>query len=87
MSEKDDTITITLRSFVLPPDFGSDFPLGQALPLRVFRGTPVEKMVEKIFGERISQIGMVVINGKVAEGKTPLTDGDRLEVFEILGGG
>jgi sulfur carrier protein ThiS len=30
---------------------------------------------------------MVVINGKVAESMTPLKDGDRVDVFEILGGG
>jgi hypothetical protein len=82
----DDSISITLRSFVLPPG-SNDFPLGQPLPFRVSPGTPVGNLLEKIFGERTNQVGMVVINGKVADGMTPLKDGDRVDVFEILGGG
>jgi len=87
MAEIDDSIAITLRSYVLPPGSEDDFPLGQPLPLRVSPGTPVKNLLEKVFGERTNQVGMVVINGKVAEGKTPLADGDRVDVFEILGGG
>jgi hypothetical protein len=29
---------------------------------------------------------MVVFNGKEAEGKVPLADGDSVDVYEILGG-
>jgi sulfur carrier protein ThiS len=82
----DDSITITLRSYVLPPG-SDDFPLGQPLPFRVSPGTPVGSLLEKIFGERANQVGMVVVNGKVAESMTPLKDDDRVDVFEILGGG
>jgi len=83
----DDSITIILRSYVLPPGSEDDFPLGQPLPFHVPPGTPVGKLLEKIFSERTNQVGMVVINGQVAEGLTPLKDGDRVDVFEILGGG
>jgi hypothetical protein len=87
MDGKDNSIEITLRSFVLPPDSEDDFPIGKPLPLRVSPGTPVEKLLEKIFAGKVDQIGMVVINGKVAEGKTTLADGDRVDVYEHLGGG
>ena len=87
MDEKDNSITIRLRSFVLPPDSPDDFPVGKPLPLRVSPGTPVGKLLEKIFSGKADQIGMVVINGKVAEGKVPLADGDLVEVYELLGGG
>jgi len=30
---------------------------------------------------------MIVINGKVAEGKVPLADGESVDVYEFLGGG
>jgi hypothetical protein len=30
---------------------------------------------------------MVVINGKVAEGDVLLADGDRVDVYELFGGG
>jgi len=87
MDEKDNSIEIILRSFVLPPESGDDFPIGQPLPVRVSPGIPVEKLLEKIFAERVNQIGIVVINGKVAEGKALLADGDRVDVYEPLGGG
>ncbi len=87
MADAEESISITLRSFVLPPGEGNDFPLGQPLVLQVSPGTPVEKLMKKIFADRITQIGMVVINGRVAEGSVPLAAGDRVDVFEILGGG
>jgi sulfur carrier protein ThiS len=84
---KEDSIGITLRSFVLPPGSGDDFPLGHPVSLRVPQGTSVKKLLEKIFAERRNQVGLVAINGRVAEGKTLLADGDRVDVFELLGGG
>ena len=83
----DDSITVTLRSYVLPPGQEDDFPLGQSLPFRVSPGIQVEKFLEIFLGERANQVGMVVINGKKADGKMSLADGDRLDLFEILGGG
>ncbi len=87
MDEKENSIAITLRSFVIPPNSADDFPIGKPLPLRVPPGTPVEKLMEKIFAGKADRIGMVVINGKVAEGKVLLADGDRVDVYEPLGGG
>lgn len=87
MDEKENSIAITLRSFVLPPDSEDDFPIGKPLPLRVSPGTPVGKLLEKVFAERVNRIGMVAINGKVVEGRALLADGDRVDVYELLGGG
>jgi hypothetical protein len=87
VNEKDDSIAITLRSFVLPPNAEDDFPLGKPLPLRVSSGTPVGKLLERLFARKVDQIGMVVINGKVAEGTALLADGDGVDVYELLGGG
>jgi len=87
MDEKDNSIEITLRAFILPPDSGDDFPIGQPLALRVSPGTPVGKLLEKFFAGKANQIGIVVINGKVAEGKVPLAEGDSVDVYEPLGGG
>jgi sulfur carrier protein ThiS len=47
----------------------------------------VGKLLEKIFAERVNRIGMVAINGKVVEGRALLADGDRVDVYELLGGG
>ena len=87
MGDKEDSIAITLRSFVFPPGKEDDFPLGQPIPLRISPGTQLEKLLERIFADRVNQIGMVAVNGKVAEGKVLLMEGDRVDVFEILGGG
>jgi sulfur carrier protein ThiS len=82
----DDSISITFRSYVLPPG-SDDFPLGQPLVYRVSAGMVVGKLLENLFGDRANQVGMVAVNGRVADGQTPLKDGDRVDAFEILGGG
>ena len=87
MREEDNSISITFRSFVPPPDPKDDFPLGKPVPLRVSPGTPVGRLLERIFAERAKQIGMVVINGKAADGNVLLGEGDRVDVYELLGGG
>jgi hypothetical protein len=87
MDKKNDCILITLRSFLLPPGSEGDFPLGQPRPFPVSPGTPVGELMERLFAERANQIGLVAINGKMAEGEEPLADGDRVDVYELLGGG
>jgi len=87
MNEKDSSITITLRSFVMPPDAAEDFPLGKPLSLRIDPGTSVGKLLERIFAKKADHIGLVAINGKIAEEKVLLADGDRVDVYELLGGG
>ena len=87
MNEEENSIAITYRSFVLPPGSEDDFPIGKPLPLRVPPGTPVGKILEKIFAERVNRIGMVAINGRIVEGTALLADGDRVDIYELLGGG
>ena len=43
--------------------------------------------MDRIFAERVNQIGMVVINGKAAKGSVLLGEGDRVDVYGLLGGG
>ncbi len=76
-----------MRSFVLPPESGNDFPLGKPLPIQVPSGTSVEKFLEKTFGGRKNYIGMVVVNGAISQGSVVLKEGDRVDIHEILGGG
>jgi len=71
----------------LPPDSGDNFPLGRSLPVQVASGTSVGKFLEKTFAGRTNYVGMVAVNGKIAEGKALLQEGDRVDIHEILGGG
>jgi len=80
-------ISITFRSFVLPPDGKDDYPLEKPISLRLPPGTEVGKIIDRIFAEKVNQIGMVVINGKAAEKNILLAEGDRVDVYELLGGG
>lgn len=85
MDEK--KVCIIMRSFVLPPESGDDFPFGKPLPVQVPSGTSVGKFLEKTFGRRKDYIGMVVVNGTIAGGDVLLQEGDRVDIHEILGGG
>ncbi len=87
MDEKEKSIHIIMRSYVLPPESGDDFPLGKSLPVQVHAGTSVGKFLEDIFGGRKDYIGMVVVNGTIAKENVLLREGDRVDIHEILGGG
>lgn len=87
MREKDDSISIIFRSFVQLSVLKEGFALGKSLSLCVSTGIPVGRLMEQIFAERANQIGMVVINGNAAERSVPLAEGDRVDVYELLGGG
>ena len=80
-------ISIIFRSFVLPPDAKDDYPPGKRISLRLSPGTEVGKIIDRIFAEKVNQIGMVVINGKAVERNILLEEGDRVDVYELLGGG
>ena len=79
-------ISITFRSFVLPPDAKDDYPPANPFSLRLPPGTEVGKIVDRIFAEKVNQIGMVVINGKVAERNVLLAEGDRVDAYALLSG-
>jgi len=81
------SITILFRSFLFPVDSEDHFPLGEPIPLRIPPGTDLEGLMERIFAERVDQIGLVALNGQKVQGKRPLQDGDRVDVYEMLGGG
>ncbi len=81
------SITIVFRSFLFPVDSEDHFPLGEPIPLRIPAGTELAALLERIFGERVDQVGLVAVNGQKTDGNKGLQDGDRVDVYEILGGG
>ena len=78
--EGGNSITVVFRSFLFPVDSEDHFPLGEPMPLRISAGTDLEHLLERIFAERVDQIGLVAVNGQKADGRKPLQDGDRVEV-------
>jgi len=46
----------------------------------------VGKFLGKAFAGRTNYVGMVAVNGKIAEGSALLQEGDRVDIHEILGG-
>jgi hypothetical protein len=86
-TDERNSIGIVFRSFLFPVDTEDHFPLGEPIPLRVPAGMDLRKLTETVFTERVNQIGMVAVNGEKAEGNRVLKDGDRVDVYEMLGGG
>ncbi len=85
--EAKESLRITLRSFVFPPGTDDDFPVGQPVVHQVSPGTSLEKFMKDLFAERVDRVGMVAVNGKTAEESVILSEGDRVDVYELLGGG
>lgn len=60
--------------------------MAERLPLDLPEGVSVEAALAAV-GVPLAEVGLIVVNGKLAEEQTTLVDGDRLEVFSPIGGG
>ncbi len=60
--------------------------LAERMPLELQEGTTIAQALELV-GVPDQEVGLVVINEKLAQMGSELHDGDRLEVFAPVGGG
>ena len=87
MDQRDDRIIIHLRSFIAPNHPLKDFRPGILCPVYIPRRTTLGEFVTHFFSKRAKQIGLTAVNGRVADEQTILSDGDQVDVYELLGGG
>lgn len=60
--------------------------LKERITLEVGEQTTVLRLLEDV-GVPWQEVGLVVVNGKLADEKHELVDGDKVEVFSPIGGG
>ena len=86
-TKRDDSITVTVRSFVpaLHPPAGYVF--GEPFQLQLPRGITAKELAEGILARNIDRLGITAINGKAAPGHAVLFQGDRVDLFALIEGG
>jgi sulfur carrier protein ThiS len=87
MKGKNPSITVTVRSFIFSRKQIKEFDLGKPFEMVMPLGSTVEILARKILADKINQIGIIAINGKVTSGDTELREGDRVDLFELVQGG
>ena len=84
---QEDSITVTIRSFLAPDEPIAGFRLGESFAMRVPGGTTLGGLTRRIFHKKFDQIGVLAVGGKLASPETLLLPGDSIDVYPLLEGG
>ncbi len=82
-----DLITVTIRSFVPPDALIVGFDLGKPFQLELPDKATLGELIKKLFSKNADQIGVIAVNGKLAAKNAILSGGDKVDLYELLGGG
>ena len=82
-----DKISITVRSFIPPPEFFEGYELGRPFKMELPRGVTVGGVAQKILGKNINQLGISAVNGQLAKENLVLSGEDKIDFFALIEGG
>ena len=85
--DQEDSITLTIRSFLFPDEPIAGFQPGESFSMNVPGGTTMEELTGKIYYKKFDQIGVMAVNGKLASAETILLSGDSVDFYPLLEGG
>ncbi len=76
-----------IRAFIPPNEPIEDFRLGEPFELNLGEGVTLKELTQRIFSKNIGRIGVMAVNGKIAQENAVLLDGDRIDLYSLLEGG
>jgi sulfur carrier protein ThiS len=83
-----DTISITIRCYVIPSHPPQDFDLGKTFSQQIPCASTLKWLTHSLLGASTARISLIAVNGKLIEkGETILNEGDHIDVFPVVGGG
>ncbi len=85
--DREDSITVTIKSFLPPDEPPEGFHLGEYFKMNLPDGTTLGELARKIFSKHLDHIGVMAVNGKLASEKTVLMSGDCINFYPLLEGG
>jgi hypothetical protein len=85
--DQENSITVTIRSFLAPDEPIAGFRLGESSPMNVPGGITLGGLTRRIYHKKSDQIGVMAVNGKLASEETMLLPGDSIDVYPLLEGG
>ncbi len=85
--DQEDSITVTIRSFVFPDEPVAGFRLGETFAVKVPGGTTLGGLTRRLYHTKGDQIGVMAVGGKLASEETLLLPGDLIDIYPLLEGG
>ena len=87
MTENEEKIGITLRSFIPPQESLEGYELGRPFKMELPRGMTVGGLAQRILGKNINQLGISAVNGQLAKENLILAGEDKIDFFAMIEGG
>ena len=87
MNSKDGIIPIMVRSFVPLDKSIENFDIGKSFKIDLFINPNIGELIRRLFSKNANQIGIIVINGKIGNYNSPLSSGDQVDLYGLVGGG
>jgi hypothetical protein len=87
MTESEDSITVTVRSFVPALNPPAGYAFGEPFPMELPRGITARELAERILAKNIDRLGIIAINGQAARVDAVLSPSDRVDLFALIEGG
>jgi len=87
MVEKDNSITVTIRSFVPPYPPMEGYEVGKPFRIEVPKGITLGDLAERILSQNRDQMGIMAVNGHLARKDRVLSPGDRIDFYALIDGG
>ena len=82
-----DKISITVRSFIPPPEVFEGYELGRPFKMELPRGMTLGGLAQKILGKNINQLGISAVNGQLAKENLVLSGEEKIDFFALIEGG
>jgi|GEM_PF-5756528 len=80
-------IEIVITCYIPSDGERTNFPLGIPFSFLLDGPTNIARLVQILFPQKIHQVGLIVLNGQIAEPTAEIKEGDRLEFYPPLEGG
>lgn len=87
MNNDKDLITVTIKSFLSPNEPMEGFQLGESFKFHLPQNTPLGELIQKMFSQKMNQVGLIAVNGQIASKNVILSQGDKIDLYALLDGG
>ena len=87
MEMQNNSIEITLRSYVTPTAYVEEYKMGKKFQVSVMSGITLDEFTQKMFSNNLEHLGFIIVNGQIANKNRVLSNGDTVEVYTLISGG
>jgi sulfur carrier protein ThiS len=87
MKNDNELIRVTITSFLSPNEPVEGFKIGEPFTYQLAQNTSLGELIQRMFSRKISQVGLIAVNGQIVSEGVILCRGDRIDLYALLDGG